>query len=246
MITGKPLVLIADDDPVSLAYLRAAIERCGCAAIAVADAQAALLVLQANAADLLVIDRRMPVTDGVALLRAARNQGIRAPAIASSAELEPAMIAALHAAGFADTLLKPASLATIRRLLQRFLALDANAPNTDVPRIETSEPIQLLDDAAALTATGGDREALSALRRLFIRELDAIANEVKAMPTAAELVLGERLHRLRASCGFCGAAALGAAALRLEQAIRVGTGEEEAAAFLELCAATKQALAAQA
>jgi CheY-like chemotaxis protein len=76
MIAAKPVVLIADDDPVSRSFLGAAIERCGCAVLAVADARAALQVLHSKAPDLLLIDRRMPGMDGVALLRAVRAQAI--------------------------------------------------------------------------------------------------------------------------------------------------------------------------
>jgi CheY-like chemotaxis protein len=243
MIAAKPLVLIADDDPVSRSFLRAAIERCGCAVLAVADARAALQALHSNAPDLLLIDRRMPGMDGVALLRAVRSRGIEAPAIATSAELDAQAIAELRAAGFATTLLKPASLVGIQDLLRDFFA-DAILPTDAIARADASEPAQLLDDAAALTAIGGDREALRALRGMFAKELDALVGELEAAAAAPRGGLSERLHRLRASCGFCGATAVGAAAWRLECALRHDSSDIERArdALVDLCMATRQML----
>jgi CheY-like chemotaxis protein len=243
MIAAKPLVLIADDDQVSRSFLCAAVESCGCKVLAVADAPAALQALHSKAHDLLLIDRRMPGMDGMALLRAARAQGIDTPAIATSAELDARLIAELRAAGFAGTLLKPASLAGIQDLLKDFLA-DAILPTNAIARAAASAPAKLLDDAAALTAIGGDRDALHALRAMFAMELDALARELEieaAWPTAD---MSERLHRLRASCGFCGAIAVGAAAWRLERALRDDSSDIERArdALVDACRATKQML----
>jgi CheY-like chemotaxis protein/HPt (histidine-containing phosphotransfer) domain-containing protein len=244
MIAARPRVLIADDDPVSLAFLQAVVERCGCTALAAASAQAALARLQVDVVDLLLIDRRMPGMDGVALLLAARALGICAPAIATSAELDRSTTSALHAAGFAGTLLKPASLATIQRLLQRFLAPEAIVTDDEAAGSERARSMALLDDTAALSAIGGDREALRALRALFAAELDDVAGEAKSGVAAERAALAERLHRMRASCSFCGAPALAVATLRLECALRDGTGDIDSArvAFLQMCAATKQAL----
>jgi hypothetical protein len=56
-----------------------------------------------------------------------------------------------------------------------------------------------------------------------------------------------RLHRLRASSGFCGAVALGAAALRLQRALNSADNYEAALAdFMQTCHATQRALAARA
>jgi CheY-like chemotaxis protein len=186
----------------------------------------------------------MPGMDGVALLRAARTQGISAPAIVTSAELDAEVVTALCAAGFAATLLKPASLAAIRGVLGHFLTLDAVLPADETAQTGTNRPVQLLDDAAALTAIGGDREALRALRGLLLGELDGLAGELELAAAAPTADLRERLHRLRASCSFCGASAVGVAALRLECALRDGSGDIESArhALIDLCDATRQML----
>jgi len=139
--------------------------------------------------------------------------------------------------------LKPASLAGIRDLLRDFLA-DAILPTDATARAEASAPEQLLDDAAALAAIGGDRDALRALRTMFARELDTLARELETEVAGPTADMSERLHRLRASCGFCGATAVGTAAWRLENALRHDLSDVERArdALIDLCTATKQML----
>ncbi|HEY2396970.1 MAG TPA: response regulator [Rudaea sp.] len=247
MIAASPRVLIVDDDAVSLAFLLKAVERCGCEAIGAADAAGATARLQVEHADLLMIDRRMPGIDGTALLRELRTLGVQAPAVATSAELDQAATAALLRAGFADTLLKPADLATIQRLLLRFVTPVATAPHRCAVAIESAESTALLDDAAALIAIGGDHIALRALRVLFANELDDAAIGT-ADPADAEQrrAVIERLHRMRASCRICGAPALGSATQQYERALREESNDVASAraVFLQTYSATRQALAA--
>ena len=103
----------------------------------------------------------------------------------------------------------------------------------------------LLDDVAALDAIGGDADALGALRDLLAQELEQLEHDL----THADLVtnpsrLGERLHRLRASCGFCGASALATCAGDWQAALRAGSPSANALrdAFVAACRETVIAL----
>ena len=247
MIAGKPLVLIADDDPVSLRFLQGAVEHCGCAVLAAVDGEAALRALSSSqAVDLLLLDRRMPGVDGSALLRAIRKLGSTAPAVATSADIDRATERTLHDAGFAATLHKPATLADVHALLRHFVGIETAAP----PRDRVAEPADapLLDDAAALAAVGGEWTTLRTLRTLFARELaDVDDGHVIAESTANSAALAERLHRLRAACGICGALRLRHAADRLESALQLDPARAEAAArdFVVACRATREALAVE-
>jgi hypothetical protein len=95
----------------------------------------------------------------------------------------------------------------------------------------------VLDDCSALVAIGGDRTALQALRMMLVHELVELRTDMNAFET---LLLLDRLHRLRASCGFCGTPGLAAATIAFEQALR--TAPADAAAqrqqFLARCAET--------
>ena len=227
-LTPQPCVLIVDDDPVSLRFLVAAVEQSGCVVATAADGAAALAA--DNAFDLLLIDRHSPDIGGIELLHALRKNGITATAIATSAEIDADAAAQLHAAGFVDVLEKPASVQRIVEIVVRHLTM--------------ATPI-LLDDVAALDAIGGDADALGALRDLLAQELEQLEHDL----THADLVtnpsrLGERLHRLRASCGFCGASALATCAGDWQAALRAGSPSANALrdAFVAACRETVIAL----
>ena len=227
---STPRVLIVDDDPVSLRFLEAAVAQCDCIATTAASGNAALAANGAFA--LLLIDRRLPDIDGIELLHALRERGVVAPAIATSAEIDTALAAQLRAAGFVAVLEKPASVQGIIEIVARHLPKTASV---------------LLDDIAALDSIGGDANALRALRGLLARELDELERDLIHGDLATDPIrLDERLHRLRASCGFCGASALAAAAAKLESALRshgVAT-EIERNEFLDACRDTMATLRA--
>jgi len=236
-------VLIADDDPVSLSFLQTAAESLGCSVSTAANGAQALMLAEANQFELLLLDLNMPDIGGPVLLQALRASGVVAPAIVTSAGFDNPPAAALIAAGFANTLEKPASLETIEALLQQHLTLNSGM-RLFLPADASPTALPILDDASALAAIGGDNEAMRALRSLFAQELEVLERELQY--TTPELrVLSGRLHRLRASSGFCGATALAAAALRLQQALGGDLARDAMADFVRICSATRQALAAQ-
>ncbi|HST28858.1 MAG TPA: hypothetical protein VLK26_10870, partial [Rudaea sp.] len=158
------------------------------------------------------------------------ERGVTAPAIATSAEIDTATAIQLRAAGFVDVLEKPASVQRIAETVRRRLPQDAPA---------------LLDDEAALNCIGGDAGALHALRGLLVRELEQLEDDLTRGDLAANVArLGERLHRLRASCGFCGASALATCAADWQNALRAGTHamDELRDAFIVVCRETTTAL----
>ena len=238
-------VLIADDDPISLRFLAAAVGQLGGDAVAVADGAAALAAAQRQSFDLLLLDRRMPGLGGIELLGALRGRGNVAPAIATSAEIDAAITAQLHRAGFVDIIEKPATLATLERVLGPYLHLSASAQAAATAEAATP----LLDDGAALSAIGGDASALCALRGLLAQELtEVLTQAASADPCTHSAVWRERLHRLRASCGFCGAGALAEAAMRLDRGLHDDPGNAQPILcdFVHLCQATLSVLRDQA
>ena len=206
---GPPRILLAEDDPVSLEFLAAALRELGCEVEAVADGDEASIAVLEQRFDLLVLDHRMPGLDGDRVLEITRanpsgpNRGV--PAIATTADPDPQLHRRLRKAGFHSVLLKPSNKSRLRDALHGLgLAGDTNEPT-------------LLDDQAGLAASGSE-EILSALRSLFATELDTLAREFDAL-LRDRAALGERLHRLRAACGFCGAVSLQTAAAELSDAL---------------------------
>ena len=229
MSKEKPAVLIADDDPASLLFLSDTFVRLGCRPEGVESGTAALRAAAMSHFDLILLDCRMPDCGGAELLARLREQGVTTPAVATSATIDAPLRAQLHAAGFADVLEKPATVAQMRGLLRHL------GPSA-------LEPAATLDDAAAARALGGDDATVRALRSLLAQELAALMTETDLAADPSRL--RERLHRLRASCGFCGATALAASAAELEAALAVDSRRITVPlqSFRAICAVTATAL----
>lgn len=238
-------LLIADDNPLSLRFLADAAGELGHRCDAAADGAAALALAQKHRYDRLLLDVHMPVLDGLGVLQHLRTDADAASrdtiALATSADVDAALRQRLSAAGFADVLAKPIDLAGLRRALGAAgdcITADSGPHETDTA--------PLLDDAAACRSLGS-ADTVTALRALFRRELDALADELAACVTARDNEgLRERLHKLCASAGFCGAPRLEQAARRLRSRL-VATPAFAAGDLAELrgvAAATRQALGA--
>ena len=233
--TALPHILLAEDDPVSRAFLTETLRQLGCAVLPVADGAEALDAARSERFDLLVLDRSLPRMAGDQVLLALREDATAAsrdaPAIAATANPEAAIHAQLRAAGFVDVLVKPLAAASLRMALAGF-GLPAGTSATGV-----------LDDGAGLAASG-NAATLAALRGLFAAELQALQGEFEELRLDHDALRG-RLHRLRAACGFCGAMALQRASVDLSHALQAAEQErivDCGEAFRQTLATTLRAL----
>jgi len=224
MTRDHPLrILVADDDPVSLHFLVSALSELGCAATGVANGSAAVAASAQSPPDLLLFDRCMPDLGGAPLLRELRRGGCNAPAIATSAELDAPICAELAAAGYVDALTKPIGLEQLAALLGTHLPewqASRHRMTTHALAGASAATLQaaVLEDGPALAGVGGDRETLRALRGLFLQELGTMLPRIATLPADE---LSEWLHRLRASCRYCGALRLLEVTERLERELKL-------------------------
>lgn len=238
-----PHILVADDDPVSLRFLVTVLDELGCAATAVTTGDAALAACRADRFDLLLLDRRMPGLGGAPLLRALRSGGCAALAIATSAEVDPAIRTELTAAGYVEVVVKPVGVERLAAVLAAHLPdWPARRPGA-APQERMRPPAApgWIEHERALASVGGDARTLQALRGLFTSELETALPRLAAMPAEE---LGDWLHRLRASCRYCGAMRLGEEAEKLERRLAepADLGAAELAGFLDACRQTIRAL----
>lgn len=204
-----PRALLVEDDPVSAAFLEAALARVPVHVDVAHDCARARALAASSAYDLWLFDAHLPDGHGDELLRALRARGHATPAIAHTAAPEAEAHERLLIAGFREVLVKPLSTSETVAAARLALGMDATvaiaAPRTG------SAP--LWDDESALKALLGDRGHLGALRGLFRPELEQVRAAAAAAVEADDRpTLRALLHRLRASCGFVGAARLGEAA----------------------------------
>jgi CheY-like chemotaxis protein len=233
--SAKPLqathlrVLVADDDPGSCRFLCDGLRSMGARVEACSNGLSALECARLENFDLLLLDCRMPGAGALEILTLLREDAdalsADSTAVATTAELAPADRVALLGAGFSDILLKPCELSDLQRLLA----------------LSDRSGIAILDDNAALMTTG-DTSTMRALRLLLREELVQLERELDQI-SLDRVDFGERLHRLRSSCGFCGAASLSSQTVLLQRKLaRAESGPVSLARFRRALLATIQAL----
>lgn len=218
-----PLLLLVEDDPTSRDFLGAALRALPAVVECAGSAAQALACARTRRHDLWLIDAHLPDADGTRLLAQLRATGATTPALAHTAALDAALFEKLRGGGFADVIGKPIGAAVLQSCVRRHLcAGDAVAEATSSPVVDRDDA-PVWDDTAALAALNGNGEHVVALRGLFVGELPAQHEAVLQAAQVGDLVsMQAQLHRLRASCGFTGAARLARATAVLADAVRDG------------------------
>jgi CheY-like chemotaxis protein len=207
----NPNILLVEDDPVSRAFLEAATTALPATVAVAGDAASARRLANASAFDLWLLDANLPDATGAELLSQLRGMGFATPAIAHTATRDADTHAALREAGFAGVIAKPIDAASWQAALHRALKADAATHVRDAVSAASRE-FPIWDDAAALAALNGNAEHVAVLRQLFLDELPGMRTQIADAGTRAAT-----LHRLRASCGFVGAARLADAVQALQE-----------------------------
>lgn len=237
----KPRILLVEDDTTSALFLATAAE----ALPARVDVVATRAAASARAGEvdyaLWLVDAHLPDGDGAGLLAELRGRGLATPAIAHTAARDESVHGALREAGFEAVLVKPLEAAALRTalaaalagrrtarvaepgLLARARAAMATAVATAVAAPDKApDPDQgppAWDDAASLRALNGEQAHVDGLRELFLAELPTVHGRAMAAARHGDHAgLRANLHRLRAGCGFVGAARLGEAVAALHDA----------------------------
>lgn len=214
-----PRILLVEDDPVALAFLTAAAETAG------VRVDGALSVAQAVACDdrhthaAWLIDANLPDGRGDSLLHTLRQRHPGTPAIAHTASHLRADLDALMNAGFDEVLVKPLPAQAVADAIRRALGQSSGSRVDNTDGAPTQGKLPVWDDEAASRAMAGHLEHVAALRDLFLAELpQARALIAAAGRDAQPTAVLDELHKLRASCGFVGAARLASAAATLRAA----------------------------
>lgn len=233
-MTTTPRLLLVEDDPTSLAFLEAALRALPAHVDCAASVAVAAALARAHRYDLWLIDAHLPDGSGAQLLAQLRADGEPTPALAHTAAPDQALVRTLHAQGFDAVIAKPLTAAQLRLKVARRLGLERGRESTGQPpaREAREDPPPVWDDAAAAAALNGNDAHVAALRGLFLAELPAARDAiVQAVASGDAAALAAQLHRLRAGCGFTGAALLAAAAraLHAERPTAHALGEFEAA-----------------
>ncbi|WP_164978684.1 response regulator [Pseudoxanthomonas composti] len=223
-------ILLVEDDPISRQFLCHALDALP-AEVVCAQTQAEAL-RAAGPFGLYLIDANLPDGSGSALLEQLRAGAPEVPALAHTADDSAALHSGLCKAGFAGVVRKPIQAEALRDVVRQAMGMPTHA-QAPLPLHTCSEGAPDWDDEAALKALGGNPANLATLRGMFLGELalqrDGVLAALRAGDTAGA---HSQLHRLKASCGFVGAARLRLAAEQLDQAL---PGDAALPAFEEAC-----------
>lgn len=217
-----PRILLLEDDPVSAAFMAAALEAVPARVDVAGSLAEARGIASADAHDLWLFDANLPDGTGAGLLAELRAQGQRTRALAHTADAQRTALDALTDAGFEEVLLKPLSVAQLQGAVRRLCgdaSIDASGGDTPPDGAHRCGKQPVWDDEAALRALNGRRAHVDGMRGLFAQELPRVSARVAVALANGDLAsLRSELHKLQASCGFVGAARLGAATRELQQA----------------------------
>jgi DNA-binding response OmpR family regulator len=215
MTSTLPHVLLVEDDPVSRVFLGAAIQAVPATVDAADTVAAAFALATAGPYDLWLFDANLPDGSGIELLTRLRARDAETPALAHTASEDGAVIDALIAAGFREVLVKPLPAVAVQAVIRRALGLIGGSAGMQDEAASIAD-LPVWDDDAAARALNGNREHIATLRALFVVELLGLRQRVATAARDQNLAgLRSELHRLRASCGFVGAARLGHATQEL-------------------------------
>lgn len=214
----SPRVLLVEDDPVSRAFLTAAVRAVPAEVDSVDTLAAAVSLAQAQDYALWLLDANLPDGSGAELLAMLRGRHPYTPAVAHTASGDARVLDTLIGAGFLEVLVKPLPTAAVQGVVRRVLGLtdegNGRGDHAETAVLAGKQPVW--DDAAAALALNGNRAHIATLRALFVDDLPHLRKRIDSALLAGDLAgVRASLHKLRASCGFVGAARLGAAAEEL-------------------------------
>ena len=199
-----PHILLVEDDAVSRAFLGEALAMLPAQVDAAASIASALALAGTKRHSLWLIDAHLPDGSGIDCLLALRRAHPGIPALAITAQALRDQFDAMCAAGFVEVLQKPITVASLLAPVRRTLG-HPFAKST----IEHAGKQPAWDEMQALSALGGNPDMVVILRKMFIAELPSQRQRVsRACRENRGDAARDELHKLKASCGFVGAARL--------------------------------------
>ena len=221
---ARPLrILLAEDNTVNQVVAVRLLQKIGHVVMVAGNGRDAVLMLDDQDFDLVLMDVQMPDMDGIEATRVIREKekttSKHIPIIAMTAHAMKGDRERCLAAGMDGYIAKPIRPAELYAGIAPYL----RPPETTLVIPPLPAEAACIDWQAAWANMEGDRELMSELARLFLDELPQQMDDIHA--AAKELHskdLERHAHRLKASLGNFAAPPALAAALRLEKIGRAG------------------------
>ena len=228
-------ILLVDDTEMNLMVTKGLLRNTFVRIDTAVNGRQALSMTENKEYDVLLIDHRMPVMDGIEMIRALRadtsNKNSKKPCIALTANAVAGAWEEYMAAGFDDYLVKPVNSARMEEVLVKYIPAEKlNLHNTENARaileadttlstIEEKGYLNIIDGIEYSGDVGMYREAL----KLFYRTIDSKIDEIRGYYDAADWdAYRVKVHALKSSAKIIGAEELSNKARALEIAVNEG------------------------
>jgi CheY-like chemotaxis protein len=159
------IILVVDDEPILLGIFAKWLLAVGCRRVlTAANGAAALAILQAESVDLLLTDVRMPVMDGVTLVRRLAESGTTLPSIVFVSGFGDVDRREMYALGVEAFIAKPFDRKDLLCVLENAVADRSTLWHTEMaiaPRVSLLIEADRLDDIASTDGVGLGRGGFS-------------------------------------------------------------------------------------
>jgi two-component system, sensor histidine kinase and response regulator len=220
-------ILLVEDNPVNQELAQHMLEFLGCACSIARHGRDALVALERESFDAVLMDCEMPEMDGFEATAAIRqresSQGAarRVPIVALTAGAVEGDRDKCLAAGMDDYLSKPFSLADLERTLTRWLPDVPSTPQSGEKHIDP----RVIE--GMLVMGGGGRDLLQRLIRIYLTDSpQRLAAIREGFANADAAAVARAAHSFKSSSANLGAAALAELCKRLERHCRAGSTED--------------------
>ena len=220
-------ILVAEDNKLNVLLMAEQFRVLGIDAEIVTDGHAALARWRTGRFAAILTDIQMPGMDGYELaesIRREEGQCSRIPIIALTANASHDKKARWRTAGIDDCLDKPAELAALGAMLDRWTRPPTVAPSAPArPLKESDEREEPLDQSKLALLVGNEPSVLAEFMDAFASSLhDAIGHMSSEMARQNLAAAGSVAHQLKASAGAVGASRLARLASDMEDAATSG------------------------
>jgi two-component system sensor histidine kinase/response regulator len=229
------LILVAEDNEINQKVILRQLGLLGYTADVASDGREALQRWQSGDYALLITDLHMPEMDGYELSLAIRSVEAgqrRIPIFALSANALKDAAENCRAAGMDDYLSKPAQIADLNAMLEKWLPLAAESRTVEsLPALAAPSALAAavsvpVDVSVLQTLVGDDPAVVSELLHDFRLSATGIAAELRSACAAGQAsATGAAAHKLKSSARAVGALALGELCEAMEQAGEAGEVE---------------------
>jgi PAS domain S-box-containing protein len=221
-------ILLAEDNSTNREVALGILRKLGLRADAVADGAEAVTSLASIPYDLVLMDMRMPVLDGVEATRQIRDQrsavlNHEIPIIAMTANVMQRDRERCLGAGMNDFVTKPVSITTLREALGKWLPIPASPmPVTTgqlVPNGAAASVAPIFDRAGVLERVAGDHEIAQIAFDMFLDDTPRQIQVLKDLVSSGDAPGSARqAHSIRGACANVGGERLRHVATEMEMA----------------------------